>query len=47
MSFTWLTGKMTVSEVQHHHPAWYEQLKAEEKISEGTEADTKTEKTIG
>ena len=26
MSFTWLTGEMTESEVKHHHPAWYEEL---------------------
>ncbi len=44
MSFTWLTGKMTVSEVQHHHPAWYEQLKAEEKVTDQSEADK--EKTV-
>ncbi len=29
MSFTWLTGKMAVSEVEHHHPAWYDEVKAE------------------
>ena len=26
MSFTWLTGEMTESEVKHHHPAWYAEL---------------------
>lgn len=30
MSFTWLNGKMTVREIEHHHPGWYEQLKEEE-----------------
>ncbi|RME24746.1 MAG: hypothetical protein D6800_08380, partial [Candidatus Zixiibacteriota bacterium] len=24
MSLTWLTGRMTVEECKHHHPAWYE-----------------------
>jgi formate dehydrogenase gamma subunit len=27
MSFTWLTGEMTESEVKHHHPEWYQELK--------------------
>lgn len=26
MSFTWITGTMTVNEVKHHHPLWYEQV---------------------
>ncbi len=29
MSFTWLTGKMTVKECEEHHPEWYENLKKE------------------
>ena len=29
MSFTWINGKMTVNEIEHHHPGWYEELKKE------------------
>ncbi len=48
MSFTWLTGKMTVSEVEHHHPAWAEELKSQGKVQgESTEPGTKEEKTVG
>jgi cytochrome b subunit of formate dehydrogenase len=43
MSFTWLTGKMTVSEVKHHHPAWWEQIKGEETVDESSESDAKPE----
>ncbi|HWR83723.1 MAG TPA: cytochrome b/b6 domain-containing protein [Candidatus Deferrimicrobium sp.] len=25
MSFTWLTGRMTIKECEEHHPAWYEE----------------------
>ncbi len=31
MSFTWLTGRMTVKECQEHHPEWYENLAAEQR----------------
>jgi len=43
MSFTWLTGKMTVNEVQQHHPAWYEELRKEQSVDSGSEADTTPE----
>ncbi|UCD63904.1 MAG: hypothetical protein JSW34_00320 [Candidatus Zixiibacteriota bacterium] len=48
MSFTWLTGKMTVSEVQLHHPAWYEELKQQKQVEQslGSDADSKTEETV-
>lgn len=29
MSFTWLDGKMTMDEIEHHHPQWYEKLNQE------------------
>lgn len=29
MSFTWLTGNMALTEVEHHHPKWYEEIKKE------------------
>lgn len=41
MSFTWLTGKMTVSEVKHHHPAWWDEIKHEH--ADGGEPDSKPE----
>ena len=49
MSFTWLTGKMTVSEVQHHHPAWFEELKTEGEVEGGkAESDAKEqERPVG
>ncbi len=33
MSFTWLTGDMTVSEVKEHHPLWYKKIMEEGKES--------------
>ncbi len=41
MSFTWITGRMSVSEVKHHHPIWYEKVKAEQE-----EADKKANEKI-
>jgi len=45
MSFTWLTGEMTESEVKHHHPAWYEELQradtGEVKSSDSSTTPTK------
>jgi formate dehydrogenase gamma subunit len=41
MSYTWLNGKMTMDEVEHHHPKWYEELKEEkEKENKGGESET-------
>ncbi|MCM2270969.1 MAG: cytochrome c3 family protein [candidate division Zixibacteria bacterium] len=42
MSMTWLTGKMTVESCEHHHPAWFDRIKSEQKIEESKEkADVK------
>jgi formate dehydrogenase gamma subunit len=40
MSFTWLTGKISVNEVKHHHPAWYDDL---QKNAQGDDAKAMTE----
>ncbi|MDF1545129.1 MAG: cytochrome b/b6 domain-containing protein [bacterium] len=40
MSFTWLTGDMTVSEVKEHHPIWYKKITEEGK---GSDIHEKTE----
>jgi len=34
MSFTWLTGKMSLKEVKEEHPAWYEEIKDELNLDE-------------
>ncbi len=48
MSFTWLTGRMTVSEVKHHHPGWYEEIKGEIEGEVESEGDAKPEEeTVG
>ena len=41
MSFTWLTGKMTVSECKEHHAAWYECVSPELRESEEKRSATK------
>ena len=45
MSFTWLTGKMSVAEVKHHHPAWYQEIVADEEKTMKAESE-KTEKPV-
>ncbi len=44
MSLTWITGRMTVESCEHHHPAWYERMKAEGNVEkESTQKEeTKT-----
>lgn len=39
MSFTWLTGKMTVNEVKHHHAGWYEEELSKSETEDDTAAD--------
>ncbi|MCK4573854.1 MAG: hypothetical protein KAU36_05760 [candidate division Zixibacteria bacterium] len=45
MSFTWLTGKMAVKEVEHHHPAWYDEIKAELESETAGPEEGSTEKS--
>lgn len=40
MSFTWLTGKMTVDEAKHHHPEWYKEMKDQGLISGDNDSDS-------
>ena len=42
MSLTWITGRMTVESCEHHHPAWFERMKAEGGVSKGETTKTET-----
>jgi len=43
MSFTWLTGEMTTSEVKEHHAAWYQEvIEAKQAASDSPEAPAET-----
>ena len=43
MSFTWLTGEMTIAEVKEHHPAWYQEVtEAKQAASDSPEAPAET-----
>jgi formate dehydrogenase gamma subunit len=46
MNWAWLTGRFTEEHVQHHHPAWYEELTGDdstEAVSEGKTPETEGE----
>lgn len=45
MAFTWLTGKMSVSEVKEHHPLWYEKVKNEMNQDSENKEDTENKES--
>jgi cytochrome b subunit of formate dehydrogenase len=47
MSLTWITGKMTLESCQHHHPAWYERISAEEKSKADSTDEQKKDQFTG
>ena len=41
MSWTWLTGKISLDHIRHRHGRWYKQLQEEEVIPPDSEAPVK------